>query len=167
MSTDCHDSTPTHELHALSPPMSVGSKFCQMRTWFITEFRHDQLKPVNPKESQPWIFVGWTGAKAPILWPPDIKSQLTGKDPDAGKDWRQKEKEAAEDEMVRWHHWLNGPESEQTLGDGEGPEILVCCSPRGLQRVRHDLANKQQLPGSSPGGSRVIRRWGRSRCPWK
>ena len=46
--------------------------------------------------------------------------------------------------MVRWHHRLNGPESEQTLGDGEGPEILVCCSPRGLQRVRHDLANKQQ-----------------------
>ena len=75
-----------------------------------------EMKPVNPKGSQPWIFTGKTdaGAESPILWPPDAKSWLIGKDPDAGKDWRQKEKGAAEDEMVGWHHWLNGHESEQT-----------------------------------------------------
>ena len=62
-----------------------------------------EIKPVNPKGNQPWIFIGRTDAEAeaPILWPPDVKSRLIGKDPDAGKDWRQKEKRAAEDEMVR------------------------------------------------------------------
>ena len=60
-----------------------------------------EIKPVNPKRNQPWIFIGRTDAEAPIIWPPDLKSQLIGKDPDAGKDWRQKEKGAAEDEMVR------------------------------------------------------------------
>ena len=68
-----------------------------------------EIKPINPKGNQPWIFTGRTDdkAEAPILWPPDVKSQFTGKIPDAGKDWRQKEKGAAEDEMVRYHHWLN------------------------------------------------------------
>ena len=81
-----------------------------------------EIKPINPKGNQPWIFIGRTDAEveAPILKPPDAKSQLTGKDPDAGKDWRQKEKRAAEDEMVRWHHWLNSHEFEQTPGDSEG-----------------------------------------------
>ena len=60
-----------------------------------------EIKAVNPKGNQPWIFIGRTDAEAPVLWPPDAKSQLIGKDPDAGKDWRQKEKGAAEDEMVR------------------------------------------------------------------
>ena len=61
------------------------------------------IKPNNPKGNQPWVFIGRTDAEAetPILWPPDVKSQLTGKDPDAGKDWTQKAKRAAEDEMVR------------------------------------------------------------------
>ena len=65
-----------------------------------------EIKPVNPKGNQPWIFIGKTGAeaKAPILCPPDVKSQLTGKDPDAGKTWGQEEKGEAEDEMVRYHH---------------------------------------------------------------
>ena len=64
-----------------------------------------EIKPVNPKGNQPWIFTGKTDAKAsPILGPPDVKSQLTGKDPDAGKDWRQ-EKGTTEDNMVGWHHW--------------------------------------------------------------
>ena len=65
-----------------------------------------EIKPVNRKGNQPWIFIGGTGAEAevPVLWPPDAKSWLTGKDPDAGKDWRQEEKGATEDEMVRWHH---------------------------------------------------------------
>ena len=67
------------------------------------------IKPVNPKGNQPWIFIERTDAEAeaPILWPPDAKSQFTGKDPDVGKDWRQ-EKKATEDKMVGWHHWLNG-----------------------------------------------------------
>ena len=87
-----------------------------------------EIKPVNPKG----IFIGRTDAKAeaPILQPPDTKSQLIGKDPDVEKDWGQEEKETAEDEMVRQHHQLNGHESEQTLG-GQGS--LACCSPRGLK----------------------------------
>ena len=67
------------------------------------------IKPVDPKGNQPWIFIGRTDAKAesPILWPSDAKSQLIGKDLDAGKDWGQKEKGMTEDEMVEWNHWLN------------------------------------------------------------
>ena len=67
-----------------------------------------EVKSVNPKGNQPWIFIGRTDAEAPILWPPDAKGQLIGKDADAGTDWRQEEKEVSEDEMVGWHHWLKG-----------------------------------------------------------
>ena len=74
-------------------------------------------------------------AEAPILWPPDAKSQLTGKDPDAGKDGRQEEKGMTEDEMVGWHHRLNGHEFEQTLGNGEGQESLTYCSPWGPKEL--------------------------------
>ena len=72
--------------------------------------------------NQPWIFTGRTNAEAeaPILWPPEVKSQLVGKDPDAGKDWRQEEKGTTEDEKVGWHHWLNGHGFEQALGVGDG-----------------------------------------------
>ena len=75
-----------------------------------------EIKPVNPKGNQPWIFFGRTDAEAevPILWPPDVTSQLIGKDPDAGKDWGQEEKVKAEDKMFEWHHQLNGHEIEQT-----------------------------------------------------
>ena len=84
---------------------------------------------------QPWIFNGRIGAEveAPILWPLDAKNQLTGKDPDAGKDWRQEEKEPTEDELVRWNHRLNGYEFEQTPGDSGGHGSLLCCSPWGLK----------------------------------
>ena len=94
-----------------------------------------EIKPVNPKGNQPWIFIGRTGAEAeaPVLWPPDAKNWLVGKDPDAGKDWRQEEKGTTEDEMVGWHHRFNGYEFEQTLGDGEGQRSLVCCSLWGLE----------------------------------
>ena len=73
-----------------------------------------KIKPVNPKGNQSWIFIRRTDAEAeaPILWPPDMKSWLTGKDPDAGKTWRWEEKGTTEDEMVGWHHWLNGHEFE-------------------------------------------------------
>ena len=92
---------------------------------------YSTIKPVNPKGNQIWIFIGRTDAEAetPILWPPDAKSQLIGKDPDAGKDWGQEVKRVTEDEMAGWHHWLNGHEFEQTPGDSEGQGSLVCCSP--------------------------------------
>ena len=89
-----------------------------------------EIKPVNPKGNQSWIFIGGTGAEATIVWPPDMKNRLIRKDPDAGKDWGQEEKGTTEDETVGWHHWLNGHESEQALGDGEG-QCMVCCSPWG------------------------------------
>ena len=92
-----------------------------------------KIKPINPKGNQPWIFLGRSDveAEAPILWPPDMKSQLIGKDSDAGKDWGQKEKEMTEDEMVGWHHPLNEHEFEQTPGQSGGEGSLVCCSPWG------------------------------------
>ena len=96
-----------------------------------------ETKPVNPKGNQAWISTGRTDAEAeaPKLWPPDVRSRLTGKDSDAGKDWGQEEKGATEDEVVGWHHWLNGPESEQTLGDSEVQKSLVCCSPLGCKEL--------------------------------
>ena len=88
-----------------------------------------EIKPVNPKENQPWIFrVGRTDAEAPILWPRVAKSRLSGKDPDVGKDWRQK-KRAAEDETVVWYDQINGLEFEQTLGDSGRERSLVSYSP--------------------------------------
>ena len=89
-----------------------------------------EIKPVHPKGHQSWIFIGRTDAKAaaPVLWPPDAKSQLIGKDPDAGKDWGQKEKGTTEDEMVEWCHQFNGHEFEQIPGDNEGQGSLACCS---------------------------------------
>ena len=103
-----------------------------------------EIKPVNPKRNQPWIFIGRTDAEAeaPILWPPDVKSCLTGKDFNAGKDWRQ-EKGTTEDETVGWHHQLNGHEFEQTLGDGEGQGSQACCNPWG-RRVSYNLATEEQ-----------------------
>ena len=73
-----------------------------------------EIKWINPEGNQPWIFTGRTDAEVPILWPPDVKSWLTGKDPDAGKYWRQKKKRVTETEMIRQHLWLNGYEFEQT-----------------------------------------------------
>ena len=92
---------------------------------------------INHKGNQSWIFIGRTDAEpeAPILWPPDVKRQFTGKDPDAGKDWRQEEKGTTEDEKVEWHHWLNGYEFEQTPGDSERQGSLGCCSPWGHKEL--------------------------------
>ena len=102
-----------------------------------------EIKPVNCIENQPWIFIRRTDAKAktPILWSPDVKSWLTGKDADAGKDWGQEENGTTEDEDVGWHHQLNGHEFEQTQGDSEGQGSLECCSPWG-SRVGHNLATE-------------------------
>ena len=92
-----------------------------------------EIKPVNPKGNQPWILFGRIDAEAPILWPPNANSWLIGKHPDAGKDWRQKEKRTTEDEMLRWHHQFNRQELGQTPGDGEGQRSLACCSPWGRE----------------------------------
>ena len=99
---------------------------------------------VNPTGNQSWIFIGRTDAEAeaPILWPPDVKSWLFRKDPDAGKDLRQKKQGMTEDEMIGWYHWLNGHEFEQALGDGEGQGRLVLQS-MVSQRIRHDWATEQ------------------------
>ena len=94
-----------------------------------------EIKSVNSKGYQPWIFIGRTDAEAPILQPPDAKSQLIGQDPDAGKNWRQEKKGVIEDETVGWHHWLDGHEFEQTPGDSEGQWSLVCCSPWGRKEL--------------------------------
>ena len=90
-----------------------------------------EIKPINPKGDQHGIFVGRTDAEAeaPIIWQPDANSRLIGKDPDAGKDWGQEEKRMTEDQMVGWHHWFNGHELGQTLGESEGQGSLACCSP--------------------------------------
>ena len=101
-----------------------------------------EIKLVNPKGNQSWIFI-WRDvaeAETPILWSPDVKNWLIGKDTDAGKDWTQ-EKGMKEDEMVRWYHQLNGHEFEQALGVGDGQGSLVCCSQWGC-RVRHDWVTK-------------------------
>ena len=92
-----------------------------------------EIQPVHPKENQSWIIIGRTDveAEAPILWPPDAKSWLIWKDPDAGRDWGQEEKGMTEDEMVGWHHRLNGYESEQAPGVGDGQGGLACCNSWG------------------------------------
>ena len=98
-----------------------------------------EIQPVLPKGNQSWIFIVRTDAEAeaPILWPPNGKNGLIGKDPDAGKDWRQEEKGMTEDEMVGWHHRLDGHEFEWALGVGDGQGSLLCFSPWG-RRVGHD-----------------------------
>ena len=95
-----------------------------------------ELKPVSPKGNQPWIFIGRTDAEAeaPILWPADMKIQLTGKDPGAGKDWGQEEKGTTEDEMFGWHPRLDGHKFEQAPGIGDGQGRL-CCSPWSLKEL--------------------------------
>ena len=97
-------------------------------SWEFLGQQGDQ--PVHPKRDQSWVFIFRTDVEAetPILWLPDAKSWLIGKDPDAGKDWRQEEKGTTEDEMVGWHHRLNGHEFRQTLGVGDGQGGLVCWS---------------------------------------
>ena len=94
-----------------------------------------EIQPDHSKGNQFCIFIGRTDAEAepPILWPPDVKNWLTGKDSDAGKDWRQEEKGTTEDEMIGWHHQLNGHEFEQALEVGDGQAGLACCSPWGCK----------------------------------
>ena len=102
-----------------------------------------EIQPVHPKGDQSWVYIGRADVEAetPVLWPPDVKSWLIWKYPDAGKDWRQEEKGTTEDEMVGWHHWLNGHEFGWTPEVGDGQGGLGCCGSWGL-RVGHDWATE-------------------------
>ena len=112
-----------------------------------------EIKQVNPKRNQPWIIIGRTDAdaEAPKLWLPDAKNWLIRKDPDTGKDWRQKEKGMTEDEMVGWHHQLNGHEFEQTPGVGNGQGSLGFC-PWG----RKELDTTEQLNWTSSYSGSIV-----------
>ena len=96
-----------------------------------------EIQPVHSKEDQSWVFFGRTDAKAetPILWPPQAKSWLIGKDSDAGRNWWQDEKGTTEDEMAGWHHQLDGHEFEWTPGVGDGQGGLACCSSGGHKEL--------------------------------
>ena len=125
------------------------------------------IKPVHPKGNQSWIFIGRTDAKAetPILWPPDAKNWLIGRDPDAGKDWRQ-EKQTREDEMAGWHHQLNGHESEQAPGVEWWTGKPGMLQSMGSQRVRHDWATElnYQVCSFTINGSGVLFKKSMSIC---
>ena len=94
-----------------------------------------EIQPVHPKGDQSWVFTGRTDAEAetPILWPPHTKSWLTGKDPDAGRDWGEDEKGTTEDEMAGWHHRLDGCEFWWTPGVGDGQGCLACSDSWGCK----------------------------------
>ena len=111
----------------------------------VGEHSWESLGLQEDQTNKSWIFIGRTDAKAeaPILWPPDAKSQLIGKDSDAGKNWRQEEKGMTEDDMVGWHQRLNGRKFEKALGDGEGQGSLACCSPWGWKKS-DGLSERQQ-----------------------
>ena len=118
----------------------------------------EEIQPVPPKGNQSWIFIGRTDAEAetPILWSPDVKSSLFGKDSDAGKDWRWEEKEMTEDEMVGWHHWLSGHEFEQAPGAGDGQGGLQCCSPGCKESVMTEQLNWTELKTSMVILSKIL-----------
>ena len=98
---------------------------------------YKEIQPVHPKGDQSWVFIGSTDVEVetPILWPPDVKSWCTWKDPDAGKYWGQEEKGTTEVEMVGWHHQLKGHEFEWTLGVGDGQGGLACCGSWGHKEL--------------------------------
>ena len=116
-----------------------------------------EIKPVNPKGNQPWIFIGMTDSEteAPILGPPDAKSQFIRKDPDAGKDWRQEEKGMTEGKLVGWHHWHNGRDFEQTPGGSLGQGSLVSCSP-WVHKESGTTKQQQQVTGAEKMLSKIL-----------
>ena len=106
---------------------------CGVREYFGSPLDCKEIQPVHPKGNKSWIFIGRTDAETetPVPWPPNAKNWLPGKDPDAGKDWRQVKKGMTKDEMIGWHHWLDEHEFDQALGVDDGQGALACCSPRG------------------------------------
>ena len=115
---------------------------------FASPLDFKKIQPVHPKGDQSWVFIGRTDVDTEtlMLWPPDEKNWLIWKDPDAGEDWRQEEKGKTEDEMVGWHHWLDGHEFEQAPGVGDGQGSLACCSPWGHK----ELDTTEQLNWTEP-----------------
>ena len=111
----------------------------QLWCWRTLESLLDcqKIKSVNTKGNQSWTFIGRMDAEAetPILWPPDAKNWLIWKDPNAERDWMQKEKGTTENERVGWHHWLDRHEFEQTPRVGDGLGSLVCCSLEGCKEL--------------------------------
>ena len=103
-----------------------------------------EIQPVHPKGDQPWVFIGRTDAEVPILWSSDVKSQLTGKDPDAGKDWGQGENGATGDKMVGQHHWPKGHEFEQSVGDSKRTGKPSMLQSMVSHRIRHNLETEEQ-----------------------
>ena len=129
-------------------------KYCMISLMWNLKYNTNKLfkKHTHRQRKQTYVFQrksvlnihSWrtdAEAEAPILWPLDVKNWLIGKDPDAGKDWRQEEKGVTEDGMVGWHHQLDGHEFEQAPGAGDGQGSLACCSPWG-RRVGHDWATE-------------------------
>ena len=117
-----------------------------------------EIKPVHPRD-QSRIFIERTDAEttAPILWPPDTKNWLTGKDPNAGKDWMQEEKGRTDDEMAWWHYLLDGHEFEQVLGVDDGQGNLACCSPWGCKELdMTELLNWTELNKCRDFGDKTI-----------
>ena len=111
-----------------------------------------EIKPIHPKGNQSCIFIGRSDgeAEAPIFWPPDVKNWLIGKNPDAGKDWRQEEKGTTEDEMIGWHYQFDGREFEQAQGVGDGQGSLMCCSPWGCKEPdTTERLNSLEISGGS------------------
>ena len=138
----CSCPEPIHDfkhvsLLVLSPRLKIRDHSCWSEVhWLLwintlSPLNCKEIKPANPKGNQSWIFTGRPDAEAetPVLWPPDAKNWLIGKDPDAGKDWRREEKGITEDKMIEWHHWLDGHEFEQASGVGDGQGSLSCCRP--------------------------------------
>ena len=138
----CRSSCGSH-----TPALDVAQR--NTEAWFVAGWTVLNMKGRNNIQ---WIVIRRNDAEAEaaIFWPPDVKNQFIGKDSDPGKCWRQKEKGVTEDEMTGWHHWLNGHESEQTLGESGGQGRLECCS-AWAHRVGYNLSNEQQqLPWRMP-----------------
>ena len=125
---------------------------------------YKEIQPVHSEGDQPWDFFGRNDAKAeaPVLWPPDAKSWLIGKESDAGRDWGQEEKEMTEDEMAGWHHWLDGRESEWTLGVGDGQGGLACCDSWG----RKESDTTEQLNWTSGKWLRLFKPYEEPNSVW-
>ena len=120
----------------------------------LWSWRRQEIKPVHRKRNPSWILIGRTDAEAQNLWPPDVKSWLIRKDPDAGKDWRPDEKGMIVDELVAWHHWLHEHEFEQDGRDGEGLGSLACCNPCSPKsRISLSSWTTKYFNNVLPGGS--------------
>ena len=168
----------THKAKCKDPSKRRGGRPRFTRPWTVvlektleSPLDSTEIKLVNPKGNQSWIFIGRTDAEAetPILWPPNVKNWVVGKDPDAGKDWSRRRR-TTEDEMIGWHHRLNGHKFEQALGVYDGQGSLVCCSPWGHKEL--DWATELNWTGGPDRVNRASRgpgqsEWTETGCWWK